>query len=223
MKKLAPLLLLLGLTAVGCQSGLFTLLYVLNGSDVAPKYDILLKGEKRVAVVPRSVYSNSFELQNAPREIARHVNVLLDENVKNKKLRVVEQPKVETWLENVNNDFDTFLEVGRDKSINADIVIGFDIIEFRIRDPLNASLIQGKCIVEVRAIDCETGKILASETLTIVDPPSIPLPNNPRLEPQFRAQFIAVVAQQIAALFHHHDPQRLRRIDADNLENLRVL
>ena len=223
MKKLAPLLLLLGFTAVGCQSGLFTLLYVLNGRDEPPKYDILLKGEKRVAVVPRSVYSNSFELQNAPREIARHVNVLLDENVKNKKLRVVEQLKVETWLDHVHNDFDTFLEVGRDKSINADIVIGFNILEFRIRDPMNSSLIQGKCVVEVRAVECETGKILASETLTIVDPPSIPLPNNPRLEPQFRAQFIQVVAQQIAALFHHHDPNRLRRIDADNLEKLRVL
>jgi len=105
MKKLAPLFLLLGLTAVGCQSGLFTLLYVLQGNDVPPKYDILLKDEKRVAVVPRSVFSNSFELQNAPREIARNVNALLDENVKNKKLRVVEQPKVEAWLDTCQQRF----------------------------------------------------------------------------------------------------------------------
>ena len=222
MKRLIPLLLLLVLTVVGCQSALFTALYVLKGNDVAPKYDILLKGEKRVAVVPRSMFFNVFELQNAPREIARHVNVLLDENVRNKKLRVVEQPKIEAWLDERNNDFDTFLEVGRDRSIKADYVIGFDIIEFRIRDPINPSLLQGRCQVQVKAIEVETGKVVASETLMIVDPPNVPLNSNPRMEPQFRTQFMAVVAQQIAALFHHHDPNRLRRMDVDNLEMHRV-
>ena len=224
MKKLAPLLLLLALTLTGCQSALLTALVLFKGRDEPPKYDILLKGEKRVAVVPRSVYSNSFELQNAPREIARQINTILDEpqNTKNKKLRIVEQSKVEEWLDNVDNDFDTFLEVGRDRLIKADIVIGFDIIEFRIRDPQNPSLIQGRCMVEVKAIDCTTGKIEAKETLTIIDPPNMPLHGNARMEPQFRAQFIAVIAQQIAALFHHHEPNRIRRIDADNLEMHRI-
>ena len=217
MKKLFPLLLLLILTLTGCQL-LYSVLVVVRGTDEKPRYDILSKGEKRVVVVPRSVYSNSLELQNAPREIARHINSLLDENVKNKKLRVVEQSKVEAWLDSRNNDFDTFLEVGKDKSIQADIVIGFDIIEFRIRDPLNTSLLQGHCTVEVRAIDCATGKILASETLTIIDPPNIPLAGSPQVASQFRPQFIAVVAQQIAALFHHHNPNRVQRIDADTLE-----
>ena len=221
MRKLASLLLLFTLTLTGCNLIMGGLILI-RGTDEKPRYPILLKGEKRVAVVPRSVYSNSFELQNAHRDIARHVNSLLDENVRNKKLRVVEQSKVEAWLDNRNNDFDTFLEVGRDKSIKADIVIGFDIIEFRIRDPMNASLIQGRCMVEVRAIDCATGEPLAKETLTIIDPPNMPLQSNPRLDPQFRTQFTAVVAQQIAALFHHHNPHKLQRFDADNLEMLRI-
>jgi len=223
MRKIVPLFLLLVLMLAGCQSTIFTALYLIKGSDVPPKYDILLKGEKRVAVVPRSAYSNPLELQNAPREIARYVNRLLDENVQNKKLRVVEQPKVETWLDDCNNDFDTFREAGSDKSINADIVIGFNIIGFQIRDPQNASLLQGKCQVEVKAIECATGKVLASETLMIVDPPSVPLHvDNPRVEPQFRTQFMGVVAQQIAALFHHHDPNKLQRMDVDNLEMHRI-
>jgi len=222
MRKTTPLLLLLALTVVGCQSALFTAFWLANGPYVAPKYDTLSKGEIRVAVVPRSRFSNAFELQNAPREIARQVNVLLDDNVRNKKLRVVEQSRVEAWLDNVNNDFDTFLEVGRDRSINADIVIGFDIIEFRIRDPQNPSLIQGRCLVQIQAFETATGKTVASETLTIVDPPNMPLHGNPRMEPQFRAQFIQVVAQQIAALFHHYDPNRLRRMDVDNLEMHRL-
>jgi hypothetical protein len=222
MKRIIPLLLLLTLMVVGCQSALFTALYLVKGRDEPPKYDILLKGEKRVAVVPRAAFSNAFELQNAPREIARNINVLLDENVRNKKLRVVEQSKVETWLDNVNNDFDSLLEVGRDRSIQADIVIGFDILEFRIRDPLNAHLVQGRCHVQVTAIDCATGRVLVSETLMIVDPPNMPMQSNARLEPQFRTQFMQVVAEQIAALFHHHDPHRIRRMDVDNLEMHRL-
>jgi len=223
MKKITPLFLLLALMVVGCQSALFTAFYVLQGRDEPPKYDILSRGEIRVAVVPRSMFSNAFELQNAPREIARQVNFLLDENVRNRKLRVVEQSRVEAWLDDVNNHFDTFLEVGRDRSINADIVIGIDIIEFRIRDPQNPSLIQGRCLVQVQAFETATGRMVASDTLTIIDPPNMPLHGNPRMEPQFRAQFVTVVAQQVAALFHHHDPNRLRRMDVDNLEMHRVL
>jgi len=224
MKKIAPLLLLLILTLAGCQF-LYTGLVILRGTEVPPKHNILHKaGEKRVAVVPRSVYTNSLELQNAPREIAKQIRDILDDsqNTRNKKLRVVEQAKVEAWLDRNGNDFDTFLEVGRDKSIEADIVIGFDIIEFRIRDPLNASLLQGHCKVEVRAYDCATGKLLAAETLTIIDPPSTPLPSDPQVASQFRPQFISVVSQQIAALFHHHNPHKLQRMNVDNLEMHRI-
>ena len=223
MKKIIFPLLLLALALTSCQSALFTILALTKGTDSPPKYDILSKGEIRVAVVPRSVYSNAYELQNAPREIARIVNSLLDEKVRNKKLRVVEQPKVEIWLDNCNNDFDSFAEVGRDKSIKADIVIGFDIISFQIRDPKNAHLVQGKCHVNVEAVDCTTGEVLASESLMIVDPPNVQLPNtSPLVEAKFRPQFIRVVAEQIAALFHHHDPVRLQRMDVDNLEMHRL-
>jgi hypothetical protein len=56
----------------------------------------------------------------------------------------------------------------------------------------------------------------------IVDPPNMPLSGGPNLEAKFRPQFIQVVAEQIAALFHPHDPQKLHRIDADNLEMHRI-
>jgi hypothetical protein len=221
MKKISIVLLLLALPIAGCQivqGILLTSMAVFKGTDTAPKYDILSKGEIRVAVVPRSVYSNAYELQSAPRDIARQVNLLLDQNVQNKKLRVVEQSKVEAWLDNCQNDFDSFAEVGREKSINADIVIGFDIVGFRIRDPQNAHLIQGKCQVHVTAIEVATGKTLASENLLIVDPPSMPLPGTAMKEVEFRPKFVRVVAEQIASLFHHHDRQKLQRMDVDSLE-----
>ena len=218
MRKITLLLLLVPIL-VGCQSLLLTGLVLFKGTDSPPEFDILLKGEKRVAVVPRSVNSNALELQNAPLEIARHVNYLLDDKdkTKNKKLKIVEQSKIEAWLDNCNNDFDSFAEVGRDKSIKADIVIGFDIVGFQIRDPQNAYLMQGKCQVQVRAIDCATGKVLASRDLTTIDPPGMPIPGGPAKEAAFRPQFVQVVAQDIASLFRYHNPNKDRRIDADSL------
>ena len=218
MKKLIPLLLLFAVTCTGCQWALLTGALMINGRDEPPQFDILLKGDKRVAVVPRTMSSNGFELQNSPLEIARLVNHLLDTKVTNKKLRVVEQSKVEKWLDNCDNNFDTFAEVGRDKSINADIVIGFTIVGFQIRDPQNPYMVQGKCQVQVEAVEVATGRILASETLRVIYPPSTPLhATNPNMEPQLRREFVGVIAEHIAALFHPHVPYELQRIDADSI------
>ena len=162
-------------------------------------------------------------MQNVSREIAWCVNFLLDENVRNKRLTIIEQSKVEAWLDNANNDFD-ILEVGRDKSIRADIVMGFDILEFRIHDPQNASLLQGRCEVHVQAIDCATGEILATETLTIIDPPNMPLlASSSEMESHFHTQFIKkVVAEYIGRLFYHHDKYGMGRVDAADLEMHRL-
>ena len=230
MKKITSLLLLLVLTLTGCHWILFTGALIFKGNDTPPEFDILFrdkKTEKRVAVVPRTIYSNAYELQNAPQEIAQRVNQLLEEHVrnnarpnqKNTKLHIIEQSKVEAWLDNCNNTFDDFVEVGRDKSLKADIVIGFDIINFQIRDPQNPYLMQGKCTVQVKAFDCATGDELASKTLTITDPPNGQIPvSHPNADALFRQQFArVVVAEQIAALFHYHDKHKLQRIDADSL------
>lgn len=75
--------------------------------------------------------------------------------------------------------------------------------------------------MQVQAIEVASGKILANEVLTIVDPPSAPISAGPGSDTMFRPQFINVVATQVALLFHPHDPNRTQRIDADNLEMLR--
>ena len=216
------IILLLALTLTGCQAALFTSMALLKGTDSPPRYDILLKGDKRVAVVPRSAVSNMFELQNAPREIARHLNIQLEEKVRNKKLRVVEQSKVEAWLDACNNNFQSFAEAGKHSSIQADIVVGFDIVGFQIRDPQNPDLVQGKCQVQVQAIEVATGKILTSDDLIIIDPPNMPLSGGQSMESQFRQQFSQVIAQRIGTLFHHYDSHKLMRMDADNLEMHRL-
>ncbi len=206
------------LLASGCQQALLTALVLVKGTDVKPKHEILLKGEKRVAVACRSLASNQYDIQNAPREIATLVSLLLDENVTNKKLAVVEPTKVEAWLDECNNDFDSFLDIGRDPKIDADIIIGIEIYGFQIRDPKSPYQVWGKCKANVKAIDCKDGKILASEDITIQDPPNMPVTGGPGLETAFRPQFIRVVSEQIALLFHPHDPHKSKRMDAHNLE-----
>jgi hypothetical protein len=219
---LLSLFFLVVLLGVGCQQALLTALVLVNGTDEKPKYDLLLKGDKRVAVVCRSMASNPYDVQNAPREIARQVSKLIDLNVRNKKLKVVEPVKIETWLDNCNNDFDNFLEIGRDKTINADFVIGIEIRGFQMRDPHSPYLVQGKCQVNVKVVDCSNGEVLVSEDVMIIDPPNVPMQGGPGLEAAFRPRFIQVVAEQIAILFHHHDPHKSKRIDADNLDMHRL-
>ncbi|MDR0705787.1 MAG: hypothetical protein LBF88_12495 [Planctomycetaceae bacterium] len=220
--SLLSLLLFVTLVVAGCQQALLTALVLVNGTDVKPKYDLLLKGEKRVAVVCRSMASNPYDVQNAPREIARQISKLIDINVRNKKLKVVEPVKIETWLDNCNNDFDNFLEIGRDKTINADLVIGIEIRGFQIRDPHSPYMVQGKCQVNVKVVDCSNGEVLVSEDVMIIDPPNLPISGGSGMEAAFRPRFIQVVAEQIAILFHHHDQHKSRRIDADNLDMHRL-
>lgn len=217
------LLFLAILAAPGCQSALLTAIVLIKGTDVKPKHEILLKGEKRVAVVCRSMVSNQYEIQNAPREIARQLGYVLDKNCRNRKLQIVDAEKIEAWLDDCNNDFDTFLEVGRAKKIDADIVIGIDIMGFQLRDPRSHYQIQGKCQAQIRAYDCKTGEILARESVMITDPPDGPIPaGNAGVEAAFRPAFIQVVAQQIGNLFSYHDPHKARRMQSDTLDMHRL-
>ena len=217
---LCGIIALLCLSFAGCQSGLFTILYFLKGNEVKPKHEILLKGEKRVAVVCKCFATNYSDIQNAPREIARQVSGLLDQNVHNKKLKVVDSGKIDQWLDDCNNDFESFVDVGKVKGIDADIVIGIEIYGFQLRDPKSHYLLQGKCEAVVRAYDCKTGEsLMPPERLTVVDPPNTPISaGSAGIELAFRPQFITVVAQQIAVLFHHHNPNTSRRMDADNMK-----
>ena len=219
--SVVSLLLLLTLFCGGCKL-LAPIIIIIRGTDVAPEYDILLSGEIRVAVASRSMVANQFDGQTAARGIARELSSLLAENVKNKRLKVVESERIDDWLDNVNNDFESFLNIGQDKSINADIVIGLELEGFQVRDPNSPHLIQGKCRVRVKAWNCKTGKLEVTEVLEVVDPPNMPIAGGISTEGAFRPQFIRVVAQQIGILFYHHDPHKAKRIDADNLHMYRI-
>ena len=201
---------------------MFLPFYLIRGTDVKPKHDILLNGNIRVAVASRSMVANQLDGQAVARGIARDLSLLLASNNKNKKLKVVESERIDDWLDNANNDFESFLEIGRDKSINADIVIGLELEGFQVRDPGSPHLIQGKCRVRVKAWDCQTGKILVSEPVEVTDPPNMPIPGGVTTEAVFKPRFVRVVAEQISYLFCHHNPHDAKRMDADSIGMVRL-
>ncbi len=202
----------------GCQA-VAGLVYLINGKDVKPEFMFLTeKGPKTVAVVCRSLSANQYETQNVPRAIAKQVGDNLHAKVRNKKLKVVEATQVDAWLDNCDNIFNDFLEVGRAKSIDADYVIGIELLGFQLRDSHSPHLLQGKARMQVRAFDCKSGEMVANKTVNVVYPPSLPIPAGPGVDQPFKDQFVQIVSSQIALLFHHHDPNTASPIDADALE-----
>ncbi|MDR1478072.1 MAG: hypothetical protein LBJ00_03935 [Planctomycetaceae bacterium] len=205
----------------GCQNVLFTALVLIKGTDVPPECEILTKAKKetRVVVVCYSVAASQYEVQNAPRLIGRQVSKLIEDNCANKMIRMVDPVKVDTWLDNCGNEIDDILVISKDSTINADIVIGIEILDFQTRDQKSHFQIQGRCLMKIIAKDCKTGEVLYSQNLTVVDPPDVPIQGGGAgTEAAFRPKFIKAVSEQVAYKFHPHDQHKARRIQADSLE-----
>jgi len=203
-------------SCASCQSGLFTLAYLIKGQNVDPEYKILLKGNKRVVVVCRSLAANQFQGETVPRDLTRKVSQNLRENLKkkNKKLEVVDYRKVEKWLDDSSQVFEEFTEIGA--ALKADIVIGIELQSFQVQE--NPSTMQGKARLTVKTYDMETGDLIAQKMMTIVDPPHVPISISDRSSlPQFQLHFVDLISRQVAALYHPHDPKKIYRIDSDSL------
>lgn len=191
---------------------------MVKGTDEPPKFDILLHDPVKVVVVCQSLAKDQYRNETVPREIARQVTDLLDRNIKNKKMTLVPCDTVEGWLDDCGNRFDSFQEVGKAKGIEADIVIGIEIMEFRITEPQSPMLFRGNTFLMVKAVDCKTGKVLCKEQMRVVDPPNMPVAAGPVGEHAFRANFVTVVSERIACLFHPYDKNKINRMDAHSID-----
>jgi hypothetical protein len=213
--------LLLFVNLSGCQSALLTAIVLIKGTDVPPECEILTKAkrETRVAVVCYSIAPSQYEVQNAPRLVARQVSKLIERNCANKHIRVVDPVKVDAWMDDCGNDMDDILQVGNDETIKADIVIGIEILDFQTRDKKSHFQIQGRCLMKITAKDCKTAEILYSQNLSVIDPPDVPIQGGGAgTEAAFRPKFIKTVAEQVAYKFHPHDQHKARRMQADSLD-----
>ncbi|MGL4942876.1 MAG: hypothetical protein ACRC46_06770 [Thermoguttaceae bacterium] len=210
--------LVLTLTSLlGCKA-LLTGLVMIRGTDVQPEFPILLKGEVSAVVICRMVDSMASRSAGVSQELMERVTFLLDTNIKNKRCEIVQSQAVEAWLDQHDNEPWMMIDVGKSGATKADIVIGIEIQGFRVRDTQSPHLYQGTAQILVTATEVESGKVVARKTLRIKDPPDIPVPASSVSEAAFRSSFVNVVATEIAAHFHPHDPNRIHRIQADSME-----
>jgi hypothetical protein len=197
---LMVMLTIAALPAIGCQSALFTAMYLFKGLDVPPDFKEL-KG-KTVAVVCRPMVSLTYSNANVGRDLAQQVNLLLKDQVP--KIKMIDPRKIAKWTD--ENTWEEYAEVG--KAMKADMVVAIDLESFSIYQ--GQTLYQGKANATVRVFDCTlTGKgkeVFHKNLPQAVYPPNMPIPASDRTEPDFRREFVLVLANQIARHFYAHDP-----------------
>lgn len=186
------------LPTAGCRSALATAMFLWKGTDVPPDYAGLK--EKKVAVVCRPLVTLQYRNANVARDLAQQVTLLLQEKVP--KVHTVDQRKIAKWTD--ENTWEEYPEVG--KAVKADLVVGIDLEGFNLLQ--GQTLYQGKANATVRVYDCHQGGKMVYEKIIpqIKYPPSTGIPTSDRQEADFRREFVAVFADQVARHFYAHDP-----------------
>jgi hypothetical protein len=201
---------LLALTAIGCQSVAFTAAYLFKGLDVDPDYPGL-KG-KTVAVVCRPSGSVQYSYPFASRELAQEINKLLKENVS--KIKLIDQQKVDAFVDSKGSDMEYF-EIG--KGVKADMVVAVDLEAFKLKE--GQTLFQGRADTVVRVYDCQKtghGKEVFHKNLPeVVWPKGTQVPTEDRKECDFQTDYVKVLASRVGWLFYAHDPNDNLGQDAD--------
>lgn len=197
------------LTGVGCQSGLFTAMYIIKGTMVDPEY-AGLKG-KKVVVVCRVTSELEFANVSVADELAAAVGNLLGKNIR--KIEIIPAREVEKWTD--ENEWEEFTEVG--KAVGAQQVVGIDLDQFGIYQ--GQTVYQGTAIVAIHVYDLEKdGAMVFDKTPPQTRwPPNSVEPVGNKLPAQFRKEFINVLADEIGKHFYPHDPAHDFARDADTL------
>lgn len=197
------------LPALGCRSAMATAVYLWKGTDVDPDFGELK--EKKVAVVCRPLTNLQYRNATVGRDLAQQVSLLLQEKVP--KIRVIEQRKVAKWTD--ENTWEEYREVG--KALKADMVVGIDLEAFNLLQ--GQTLYQGTASATVHVFDCKKGgkEVFVKSLPQSKYPPNAGVPTSERLEPEFRREFIKVLADQIGRHFYAHDPHADLGLDAASL------
>lgn len=172
-----------------------------DGKDVPPEYthDDGLEG-KRVVVVCRATGTSSFLYAHVPANLAEAVASRLKTNVK--KIKIVDSQEVADWTD--HNSSQPYSEIG--EALKADIVIGIDLDDFRLKD--GQTLYRGRAQVSLRVYDMKSDEpddVVWKKTIPQVKHPEItPVPADGNLG-EFRREFVSVLADRIAKKFYAHE------------------
>jgi hypothetical protein len=180
----------------GC-SIITTVAYLIQPQNDAPAEFNGLRG-KHVAVVCKPIVELEFSDASSARELATLVGGHVAQNVR--KARVIDQREISRWIdENAWTDYPT---LGR--SLDADIVVGIDLEEFRIHE--GSTLYRGRASAHVRVYNVAEKTLLFEKRLdAFTFPGDGAVPSSDRTETQFRALFLQVLSRRIARSFHAYD------------------
>jgi hypothetical protein len=181
----------------GC-SMLATTLWMIKGINEKADYPGL--AGKRIAVVCRPVTSLQYRNPTVGRDLAKEVGLLIAKNCP--KAHVIEQREVSEWAD--EKGMDEFTEVG--KALNAEMVVLLDLDDFNLFQ--GQGLYQGKATIKVAVYDVKNGgaPVFEKSIPQIHYPPNSPIPAGDKPEPEFRAQFVKILAEHVSRLFYDHDP-----------------
>lgn len=195
----APLLAVALCSLVATASGCMTLggiAYLIAPNDVPAECDAL--HGQHVAVVCRPIIELAFSDAGSSRELSRLTAASIQRNVR--RCRVVDDQEVARWLD--ENEWVDCPTLG--KAVDADIVVGIDLEEFRLHE--GSTLMKGRARVRVRAYDAESGKVVFDKRLDeFVYPAEGAIPASDIPESRFRAAFIELLSARIARCFHAYE------------------
>ncbi|MGD9644208.1 MAG: hypothetical protein AB7U73_00760 [Pirellulales bacterium] len=185
------------LFAGGCASVLATAIYVIKGNRIPAEYNGLR--EKRVVVVCRTPAAMQFSSTNVTRELATELSRRLQLNVS--KIEVVDARDVDRWMD--ENEWDDPREVG--KALDAQMIVDIDIDHFSLYQ--GQTLYQGEAVYTIEVIDRDNeGEVVfKKQPPRLLWPPNYAIPTQEKREPEFRREFVGVLAEEIGRYFYPHD------------------
>ena len=181
--------------ACGCST-LLTAAYLLQPADVPAEFSGL-KG-KHVAVVCRPIVELEFSDAGSARELASLVGAQVENKVR--RARLISQQEVARWID--ENSWVDYPTLG--KSLDADIVMGIDLEEFRLHE--GSTLYRGRATAHVRVYDVATKKVLFDKRIDdFAFPANSAIPASDRTEADFRGMFLQMLSQKISRCFHAYE------------------
>lgn len=181
--------------ATGCST-LLTVAYLVQPADVPAEFKGL-RG-KHVAVVCRPIVELQFSDAGSSRQLAGLVGSQLEQKLRNTK--VIGQQEVARWLD--ENSWVDYPTLG--KSLDADMVVGIDLEEFRLHE--GSTLFRGRATAHVRVYDVAAKKVVFEKRLDDFSfPANTAIPTTDRSEAEFRDMFLQIVAQRISRTFHAYE------------------
>lgn len=182
-------------TACGCST-LLTAAYLLQPADVPAEFSGL-KG-KHVAVVCRPIVELEFSDAGSARELASLVGAQVESKVR--RARLIGQQEVARWID--ENSWVDYPTLG--KSLDADIVMGIDLEEFRLHE--GSTLYRGRATAHVRVYEVATKKVLFDKRIDdFAFPANTAIPSTDRTEAEFRGMFLQMLSQKISRCFHAYE------------------